>query len=102
VRLVAEFDNLILSHADRARVISEPDRQRLYSKNGIFPGTVLIDGFVRGMWRVTAARGVAILAIELFGEADDDRDAVAAEGERLLEFAAPGSPDAEIRFGPIR
>src|SRR5580693_15169 len=101
VRLVAEFDNLILSHADRARVISEPDRQRLYSKNGIFPGTVLIDGFVRGMWRVTAARGVAILAIELFGEADDDRDAVAAEGERLLEFVAPGSPDAEIRFGPI-
>ena len=102
VRLVAEFDNLILSHADRARVISEPDRQRLYSKNGIFPGTVLIDGFVRGMWRVTAAPGDAILAIELFGEADGDRDAVVAEGERLLEFVAPGSPDAEIRFGPIR
>lgn len=101
VRLVAEFDNLILSHADRARVISEPDRQRLYSKNGIFPGTVLIDGFVRGMWRVTTARGVAALAIELFREADGDRDAVAAEGERLLEFAAPGSPDAELRFGPI-
>jgi hypothetical protein len=53
------------------------------------------------MWRVTAARGVAILAIELFGEADGDRDAVVAEGERLLEFVAPGSPDAEIRFGPI-
>ena len=101
VRLVAEFDNLILSHADRARVISEPDRQRLYSKNGIFPGTVLIEGFVRGMWRVTTARGVATLAIELFREADGDRDAVAAEGERLLEFAAPGSPDAELRFGPI-
>jgi hypothetical protein len=101
VRLVAEFDNLILSHADRARVISEPDRQRLYSRNGIFPGTVLIDGFVRGMWRVTTARGVATLAIELFREADGDRDAVAAEGERLLEFAAPGSPDAELRFGPI-
>jgi hypothetical protein len=101
VRLVAEFDNLILSHADRARVISEPDRQRLYSRNGIFPGTVLIDGFVRGMWRVTTARGVATLAIELFREADGDRDAVAAEGERLLEFAAPRSPDAELRFGPI-
>jgi hypothetical protein len=101
VRLVAEFDNLILSHADRARVISEPDRQRLYTKNGIFPGTVLIDGFVRGMWRVTVARRVAILAIELFREADGDRDAVAAEGQRLLEFAAPGNPDAELRFGPI-
>jgi winged helix DNA-binding protein len=102
VRLVAEFDNLILSHADRARIISEPDRQRLYSRNGIFPGTVLIDGFVRGMWRVTTARGVAVLAVELFGPADGrDRDAVTAEGQRLLEFAAPGTPDCEIRFGPI-
>ena len=102
VRLVAEFDNLILSHADRARVISEPDRQRLYTKNGIFPGTALIDGFVRGMWRVTIARRAAVLTVEMFGPVGGrDRDAVAAEGERLLEFAAPGSPDAEFRFGPI-
>jgi hypothetical protein len=102
VRLVAEFDNLILSHADRARVISEPDRQRLYTKNGIFPGTVLIDGFVRGMWRVTIARRAAVLTVEMFGPVGGrDRDAVAAEGERLLEFAAPGTPDAELRFGPI-
>jgi hypothetical protein len=102
VRLVAEFDNLILSHGDRSRIISEPDRQRLYTKNGIFPGTVLIDGFVRGMWRVTKVRGATVLTIEMFGPVGGrDRDAVAAEGERLLEFAVPGSPDAEIRFGPI-
>ena len=102
VRLVAEFDNLVLSHGDRSRVISEPDRQRLYTKNGIFPGTVLIDGFVAGMWRLTRARGATVLTIEMFGPSGGpDRDAVAAEGERLLEFAAPGSPDAELRFGPI-
>jgi hypothetical protein len=45
--------------------------------------------------------GTLRLAIELFREAGGDHDAVAAEGERLLEFAAAGSPDAEIRFGPI-
>jgi Winged helix DNA-binding domain len=102
VRLVAEFDNLVLSHGDRSRVISEPDRQRLYTKNGIFPGTVLIDGFVRGMWRVATARRAAVLTVELFGDVGGpDRDAVTAEGERLLEFASPGSPDNEIRFGPI-
>jgi DNA glycosylase AlkZ-like len=100
VRLVAEFDNLVLSHADRTRVISEPDRQRLQRRNGIFPGTVLVDGFVAGMWRLTTGRGAAVLSVELFGPAGD-RDAVTAEGERVLEFAAPGSPDAEIRFGPI-
>jgi hypothetical protein len=102
LRLVAEFDNLVLSHGDRSRVISEPDRQRLYTKNGIFPGTVLIDGFARGMWRVALARRTAVLTIELFGNTGArDRDAVTAEGERLLEFAAPGTPDREIRFGPI-
>ncbi|HTZ22559.1 MAG TPA: winged helix DNA-binding domain-containing protein [Streptosporangiaceae bacterium] len=102
VRLVAEFDNLVLSHGDRSRVISEPDRQRLYTKNGIFPGTVLIDGFVRGMWRVTTTRRAATATVELFGDVGRrDRDAVTAEGERLLEFAAPDTPDAEIRFGPI-
>jgi hypothetical protein len=102
VRLVAEFDNLVLSHGDRSRVISEPDRQRLYSKNGIFPGTVLIDGFVRGMWRVATARRAAVLTVELFGDVGRrDRDAAAAEGERLLEFASPGGPGNEIRFGPI-
>jgi Winged helix DNA-binding domain len=103
VRLIAEFDNLILSHADRARIISEPDRQRLSTRNGIFPGTVLIDGFARGIWRLDTARGAAVLTVELFGPAGGrDRDAVRAEGQRLLEFAAPGSPDGEIRFGPIR
>ena len=102
VRLVAEFDNLVLSHGDRSRIISEPDRQRLYTKNGIFPGTVLIDGFVAGMWRLTRARGATVLTIEMFGPSGGpDRDAVAAEVERLLEFTAPGSPDAEVRFGPI-
>src|SRR5258708_1746733 len=49
VRLVAEFDNLILSHADRARVISEQNRKRLFTRNGIFPGTVLVDGPVVAM-----------------------------------------------------
>jgi Winged helix DNA-binding domain len=29
-RLVAEFDNLVLSHADRSRVISDDDRKKLF------------------------------------------------------------------------
>ena len=67
VRLVAEFDNLILSHADRARVVSDDNRLRLYTRNGIFPGTVLLDGFVAGMWRLTRSRRTAVLTVELFG-----------------------------------
>ena len=101
VRLVAEFDNLILSHADRTRVISEADRRRLNTPNGVFPGTVLVDGFVAGTWRITRSRGAAVLTVEPFGPVSPrDRDAVAAEGGRLLGFAAPGE-DHEIRFAPV-
>jgi Winged helix DNA-binding domain len=102
VRLVAEFDNLVLSHADRTRVVSEPNRQRLFTRNGIFPGTVLIDGFVLGMWRIVRTRDAAALVIELFEPvAGRVRDAVTDEGGRLLAFAAPNAPAHDIRFGPV-
>jgi Winged helix DNA-binding domain len=101
VRLVAEFDNLILSHADRARVVSDGNRLRLYTRNGIFPGTVLFDGFVAGMWRLTRSRRTAELTVELFGSVSSrDRDAGGEEAQRLLGFAAPGNAH-EIRFAPI-
>jgi len=102
VRLVAEFDNLVLSHADRARIISEPNRRRMFTRNGIFPGTVLVDGFVAGMWKITRSRSAGVLTIELFGPLGPrDRDSVTDEGGRLLAFAAPDAPAHDIRFGPV-
>jgi uncharacterized protein YcaQ len=65
VRLVAPFDNILLWHANRTRVISDEHRKRLFSgKNGVFPGTVL----------VVALRGRVL-------------DKVVSEGNRLLESA---------------
>ena len=53
VRLVAPFGNILLSHADRTRVISDEHRKMLFSgKNGVFPGTVLVEGFVAGTWEL--------------------------------------------------
>jgi hypothetical protein len=105
VRLTAEFDNLLLSHADRSRVVSAGHLKRLYRINGIFPGTVLIDGFVAGMWRLALSRDAATLTIELFPPATQhdpaaEEAAVAAEAERMLEFCAPGLRH-DIRFVPV-
>jgi hypothetical protein len=53
------------------------------------------------MWRITRSRGAVTLTIELFVSVSPaDRDAIVAEAERLLGFAAPGD-DREIRFAPI-
>ena len=99
-RLVAEFDNLILSHADRSRVIDEQARARIFTPNGVFPGTVLVNGFVAGTWRIDRSAGAATLTVEPFGKMTvKDRDAVRAEAGRLLAFAAPGAAH-DVRFGP--
>ena len=101
VRLVAEYDNLILSHADRTRIMSETQRKRLFSvPNGVFPGTVLVDGFVAGMWRVSRSRTAATLTVELFDEpvSGPDRDALTSEAGRVLAFAAPQAGPHEVRF----
>jgi hypothetical protein len=99
VRLVAEFDNLVLAHADRSRVVSAENLKRFYTINGIFPGSVLIDGFVAGLWRLARNSGGATLTIELFGPGQN-LDPVVAEAERMLTFCAPGA-SGHIRFAAI-
>jgi hypothetical protein len=111
-RLVAEFDNLILSHAERSRVISPTATQRISTVNGVIPATVLIDGFVSGMWRLDRGRDAAALTIELFApegrkvqegrqSPDTVRDALAAEAGRVLAFGAPGLAP-HVRFAPLK
>jgi len=99
VRLAAEFDNLLLSHADRSRVVHPGHLKRFYTINGIFPGSVLVDGFVAGMWRLARAKSAATVTVELFGPTRE-RDQVVREAERMLEFCAAGASH-DIRFGPI-
>ncbi len=98
IRLAAEFDNLLLAHADRTRVVSAANLKRFYTINGIFPGSVLVDGFVAGIWRLARTKGSARLVIELF-EPVPDRDLVEREAERMLGFCAPDAAH-EVQFSP--
>jgi len=105
-RLVAEFDNLILSHAERSRVISSAATKKIYTVNGVIPATVLIDGFVAGMWRLDRRRDTATVTVELFGRdgppgPGPERDALEAEAGRMLAFGAPGAAH-DVRFAPLK
>jgi hypothetical protein len=96
-RFLPEFDNLILSHADRTRVIAEEYRKAIASRNGMVPASVLTGGFVRGTWKTERSRGKATLEIKPFEHLPKrDRDALAEEGERLIRFT--GVESYEIRF----
>jgi hypothetical protein len=99
VRFVAAFDNLILSHADRSRVIATEHRKAIASRNGMVPATFLVDGFVGGTWKVTRERGEATLWITPFGHLPkQDREALMEEGERLVSFVTDGAGDFAVRF----
>jgi hypothetical protein len=101
-RFLPTFDNILLSHNDRGRIISEGDRRRLTSESlgGNF-GTVLIGGFVRGTWKVDRGRGAATLEIRpLKRLARRDTAAVADEGARLLALVAPDAGNQDVRLSP--
>jgi hypothetical protein len=98
VRLVAEFDNLLLAHADRSRVISDDARKRMFSQPNIYPGAVLIDGLVAGIWRIGLSAREAIVKVAPFRKiSSPEREAIIDEADRLLTSAAPRA-DHEIRF----
>ncbi|GAA2616380.1 winged helix DNA-binding domain-containing protein [Actinomadura fulvescens] len=99
VRLVPDFDNLTLSHADRTRIVSEEHRKRLFTVNGIIRAAVLVDGFVHGMWKHEKKRGVATVRVELFEPvSENDRTALVDEAERLLAAAYPEAGSREVEF----
>ena len=57
-RFLPDFDNAALAHADRARIVALGPQRRSLS-----PKTFLVDGFVRGSWRII--RGRSIVALEI-------------------------------------
>jgi hypothetical protein len=101
-RLVAGFDNILLSHADRSRIMSETDRFRVFTINGIIRPTVLVDGRVRGLWELRERGTHSTLTITPFGRlAPADHDALVDEATRLLTFAAGDagpSGEADVRI----
>lgn len=98
-RFVPEYDNLVLAHADRRRVIADEDRKKVFLSAARVRATVLLDGFVAGVWRIEKTKKTAALIVEPFAPlSTEDRDALVEEGERLLRFATDGQPELDVRF----
>ncbi|SOD80959.1 winged helix DNA-binding domain-containing protein [Streptomyces sp. Ag109_G2-15] len=95
-RFLPEFDNLLLSHADRTRVIPADYWGRSWQGNQAHR-TLLVDGFLAGLWKPEGDT----LVIEPFGELTKaQREDVTAEGARMLATMHPGT-SYDIRFGTV-
>jgi hypothetical protein len=90
LRFLSEYDNMLLSHAERSRIIGADDRAALSRSNGIVPGTVLVDGLVAAVWKLTISRHDATVSVTpLRRLSKAQRTAVVAEAGRLLAAAVP-------------
>lgn len=101
-RFLAEFDNALLSHADRTRIMADEHKAAVFTVNGIVKGTILVDGYVAGVWRIERARGAATLHVTPFAPIPASaRPALEAEGAELVAFAAADAGGRDVRIGDV-
>ncbi|MEU9236620.1 winged helix DNA-binding domain-containing protein [Streptomyces subrutilus] len=88
-RFLPEFDNLLLSHADRTRVVAPEIKGRTWTGNQAHC-TLLVDGFLAGLWRLDGET----LTVQLFHDASAERkEEIVEEGEQMVrEMGRPESP----------
>ncbi len=94
-RFLYDFDNLLLSHDDRSRVLTAEAAALRYAVANVLPGMLLVDGFTVGEWKLTGST----LTIRPYTRlSKKDKAAVTAEAALLLEFAA--APGGDISRPP--
>ena len=97
-RFLPEYDNLLLSYAERRRVIPHRRPVLLPPGNGATGGTLLVDGCWQADWKIVQGTLEVRPFIRLSAT---QTEAIAAEGKRLLDFAGPAGIGKDVRFAPV-
>ena len=97
-RFLYDFENLLLSYADRSRVIVPTEVARIEVRQNESISTFIVDGRVSGTWKLERDKGRASLLIKPIRKLTTaDLDALSSEGERLIDFLAPDAADRDVR-----
>jgi hypothetical protein len=99
-RFLYDFENMLLSYADRSRVITTDAIRGVDARTQESLSTFTLDGFVAGTWGVQRDRRRATLTIKpLRPLARDQKTALEDEGDRLLDFLAADAADHDVEVG---
>lgn len=94
-RFLPEYDNLLLSYADRRRVNPDDREVPLWPGSGGTRGTLLIDGLWDATWKISGG----VLTVSTFrGLTPGEKSAVTDEAAALLAFTTPDAGNTDIRF----
>ncbi len=94
VRFLPEYDNVLLSHADRTRFF-DADVSALYPPGRLGRGHVLVDGTVQATWIVDGD----VIAVRHLDLPDEVLSEVAGGAEHLASFL--GLADRAVRFEAV-
>lgn len=99
IRFMPEYDNLIISHKDRRRIIADDDYKKVFLSAARVLSTILIDGFVAGIWKASKKKGLATLKITPFREISlQQQETLIDEGTRLLQFIEDDVEEYAVEF----
>ncbi|HUG32235.1 MAG TPA: winged helix DNA-binding domain-containing protein [Acidimicrobiia bacterium] len=94
-RLMAMWDSTLLAHKDRSRIIPEDYRRLVIQRNGDVLPSVLVDGFVSGVWR-PVDQGIEITAFHSLS--DEVWDGLHLEAGELMSLLADREPRVYSRY----
>jgi hypothetical protein len=98
VRFLADYDNVLLAHADRSRFIGDAIAAgALTYVSGPIPGMVLVDGRAVGSWFARREKRVASARVTVVSELTRDaKTAVEAEAHAVLDFLHAETDDRRV------
>ncbi len=100
VRFLGEYDNLLLGHRDRRRVIPKDFPWDAMLAPGRFVNNLLVDGVLRATWWVDRSDDGEIGIRPDRPFTPRERAAVLDEADALVSFLAPLGPIRDVRFEP--
>jgi hypothetical protein len=95
-RLMAMWESTLLAYKDRSRIIPEQHRRAVIRRNGDVLSSVLIDGYVSGVWR-PVDDGIEVTAFRRIDDAD--WEVLDAEARGLMTLLADREPMVYSRYG---
>lgn len=94
-RLLGMWDNVLLAHTDRSRLIPPEHRATVIRRNGDVLPTLVVDGFVAGVWRPVEG-GIEATAFRRLS--DEDWGGLADEARSLTTLLADREPLVFSRY----